>query len=464
MIKTECINRLNTTFGILFFEKYCMKPARPLPMLRHIPLLLLYILTSFNVVRAQSYEPLASSQSTSRSDFYQRQQVEVAANRFYSLNPDFAFTSVAVSINKNDSFDGAYLIVAQDTVFLREDEHQPEQDSIRQSRLVILASAQPSFLFFSASIAGKVSFSLINASQGQAEATRRMRQMRKQQYLQTEGCEQPLVIPQSVWRQGLPAPSYQRVETNVRHVIVHHSAGSNTNTDYTNTVRNIYLFHTRDRGWSDIGYNFLIGQDGSIFQGRSFGDSSLETGDIRGAHFCGQNSGTMGICLLGNFNTAVPSDTSIASLRQLMSWKLQKESLPPLERFPHPANANLGVIAAHQNGCATECPGDNLYAIMDKLRLSVATSLENDCGTPAPVAFAVYPVPAQNTVNVNIPTGLEPDTFWLIDAVGQRQEVTAVLQEASSNWVVELGSIRTGMYVLQVDGTGFCYERKLLVQ
>lgn len=411
---------------------------------------------------AQSYKRLATSPGRARTDFYSKQQARVQANTFYTVQPDFRFTSLAVNIRPGENFEGAYLIAAQDTVFLREDEHQSAEDSIRQSQLVIFNEALASFVFYPAGISGSVSFSLINAESGRSEVQARIQQNKKKRRIQEPGiCEQPELVPQSVWRAGLPAPSYQRVETNVRHVIVHHSAGSNTNTDYANTVRNIYLFHTQDRGWSDIGYNFLIGQDGSIFQGRSFGDSSLDSDDIRGAHFCGSNSGTMGICMMGNFNTAVPSDTSVTSLTRLISWKLQKESLQPFEDYAHPANSSLSVIAGHRNGCATECPGDNLYVMLDRIRLEVETLLEEGCDVATPLAFEVYPIPAKNELNISLPEQLEPEIFLLIDALGQQQEVTAY--QLDGRWSVETVGIRSGFYVLQVSGTGFNYERKLLI-
>jgi hypothetical protein len=414
-------------------------------------------------VSAQNYKPLRTNQTKPKTPYYNLQEAIVQENTRYSIQPDFGFTAIALSISLSESFAGAYLIAAQDTLFLREDAHQSAEDSVTQSQLLIFDEVQSEFHFYSSGIRGRVSFSLVNAEAGRTAASARLQQNRQaQRQAQSQTCEQPEIIPQSVWRSGLPAPSYQRAETSVQHVIVHHSAGSNSSTDYLNTVRNIYLFHTQDRGWSDIGYNFLIAQDGSIFQGRSFGDASLDTDNIRGAHFCGQNSGTMGICMLGNFNTAVPSDTSISSLTRLISWKLYKESLDPLASFRHPANADLGVIAAHRNGCATECPGDNLYVMLDRIRLAADSYIEDGCEQSPPLAFEVYPVPAGQELYVSLPEDDMPESFWLIDALGQRIAVVAYPEQ--QNWLIQTEGLRAGFYVLQVVGTGFSYERKILVQ
>ncbi|MEK6476422.1 N-acetylmuramoyl-L-alanine amidase [Catalinimonas sp. 4WD22] len=416
-------------------------------------------------VFAQNTKSLNTRQTSANAPYYSRQEAYVDSTKQYVIQPDFSFTALAVSIEAELDFDGAYIIVDQDTFFLREDEHQPEEDNFKQSVLLILDRAQPSFSFYPASISGKVSFSLLNAEQGRSKANMRMQEQKKQAKVKQNGvCELPDLVRTSVWREGLPEPSYTRVETDVEHVIVHHSAGSNTSTDYVNTVRNIYLFHTQERGWSDIGYNYLIAQDGTIFQGRSFTNDEIENDAIRGAHFCGQNSGTMGICMLGNYNTAVPTDTSLTSLVRLTGWKLHKESLDPLVSSSHPANSNLGVIAGHRNGCATECPGDNLYARLDNIRLEVEAYLESGCeDEEEALVFNVYPVPAEEKVNFILPSEQVPEAVWMIDAAGKKFSVSTYLDQEEGNWVVDTGTLAAGMYILQIQGNDFEQKRKLLI-
>ena len=89
---------------------------------------------------------------------------------------------------------------------------------------------------------------------------------------------------------------------------MHHSAGSTFDTNYTAVVRSYYLLHTEVNGWDDIGYNYLIARDGSIFAGR---DPQNRTGvaqdNVHGAHFCGKNDYTMGICVIGDFTSQAPA-------------------------------------------------------------------------------------------------------------------------------------------------------------
>lgn len=47
------------------------------------------------------------------------------------------------------------------------------------------------------------------------------------------------------------------------------------------------------KGWDDIGYNFIIGEDGNIYEGRGWGK--------KGAHSKPFNSKSIGICIIGNY-------------------------------------------------------------------------------------------------------------------------------------------------------------------
>ncbi|MFY0687834.1 MAG: N-acetylmuramoyl-L-alanine amidase [Cyclobacteriaceae bacterium] len=187
--------------------------------------------------------------------------------------------------------------------------------------------------------------------------------------LTLNSCSEPVTyIPQSSWREGLPAPNYNRSFHQVEHVILHHSAGSNTNTNYTQVVRDIYLYHTQVNGWSDIGYNYLVAQNGALYAGRDpdEGEQNL----VRGAHFCGKNTGTMGICLLGNYQTTTPSNASITTVYRFLTLVFSELDLNPLESAVHRGN-ELGRLAGHRDGCATLCPGENYYAQLTDIRQTV---------------------------------------------------------------------------------------------
>jgi len=185
----------------------------------------------------------------------------------------------------------------------------------------------------------------------------------------------PLITSRTAW--GCPdgqnnprsTPSY----TTVTHLIVHHTAGSNTASDWSAVVRSIWNFHIFTNGWSDIGYNYLIDPNGVIYEGRAGGDNVI------GAHFSCQNSGTMGVALLGTFTSVQPSTTALNSLKEILSWKADQRSIDPsASTFHNGMQQALQNISGHRDGngltrscTATECPGETLYPLLPNLRTEI---------------------------------------------------------------------------------------------
>lgn len=56
-------------------------------------------------------------------------------------------------------------------------------------------------------------------------------------------------------------------------------------------VAEIKRWHVQERGWSDIGYHYLIDRNGTVVEGRPLGRT--------GAHVRGHNKGTVGVSLFG---------------------------------------------------------------------------------------------------------------------------------------------------------------------
>ena len=92
----------------------------------------------------------------------------------------------------------------------------------------------------------------------------------------------------------------------------------------------IKRWHTEERGWSDIGYHWVVELDGSINEGRSE--------DINGAHCRGHNSDSIGICYVGGSDSeGNPKDTRTEEQRDALVT-LIKEILdrhPDAEVFGH---------------------------------------------------------------------------------------------------------------------------------
>ena len=74
----------------------------------------------------------------------------------------------------------------------------------------------------------------------------------------------------------------------IKSVILHCTA---TPAEMALTVKEIRRWHVEGRGWSDIGYHFVIHQDGTIEKGRHI--------DKVGAHTLGNNYGSIGVAYCG---------------------------------------------------------------------------------------------------------------------------------------------------------------------
>jgi hypothetical protein len=222
-------------------------------------------------------------------------------------------------------------------------------------------------------------------------------------------CDKPEMISYNVWREFLPNPKPPREATDVEHLVVHHSAGSNTDTNYINIVRNIYLFHTQSNGWDDIGYNFLVAPNGVIFNGRD-PQGVADDDNILGAHFCGKNQNTMGVCMLGDFMNVRPTEKAIFSLKYLLAWKLKKDGINAFGQTKHPQNTGslLNNLCGHRDGCNTDCPGDSLYALLPVIK-SEAARIADSCGLVLAnsefkniTGINLFPNPSKGTITIKL--------------------------------------------------------------
>lgn len=80
-------------------------------------------------------------------------------------------------------------------------------------------------------------------------------------------------------------------------------------------VAEIRAMH-RAKGWSDVGYHYVIRRDGRVEKGRA--DNKI------GAHVQGHNTGSLGICLVGGVKPDLTAETNFTeaqylSLRRLLA-------------------------------------------------------------------------------------------------------------------------------------------------
>ncbi|WDZ84002.1 peptidoglycan recognition protein family protein [Micromonospora cathayae] len=154
----------------------------------------------------------------------------------------------------------------------------------------------------------------------------------------------------------------------------HYSAAS-----ATQTPREIQDYHMRVKGWSDIGYNFLINSiTGDLFEGRGW--------TTLGAHCAGHNTEAIGVCVIGT-DKAGRQDVSDAA-RRAFKWLYEE------------ANDRKGrklTLLGHRDRGATKCPGDEIYTWL-KAGLPIVggtpTPKPPAAGKPAPGTPIAFPLPS----------------------------------------------------------------------
>ncbi len=238
--------------------------------------------------------------------------------------------------------------------------------------------------------------------------------------------------------------------TTVTHLIVHHSAGTNFSADWAAVVRAIWHYHVDTHGWNDIGYNWLIDPNGVLYEGRP--------DNVRGAHFSGHNTGTLGVCVLGNFHNAspkiAPTPAAIETLERLLCWKSEKENINPLATKYHASSGlNLKTIAGHRDsGSGTACPGDSLYIQLPNIRIDV-DSLLHPVSIFTPVKnsglVTITPTLAQNNIQLKYATPYHPKLQYQIIAPSGKIVQQADFQEDT---IADISNIPNGIFIIRVIG------------
>lgn len=124
----------------------------------------------------------------------------------------------------------------------------------------------------------------------------------------------------------------------INKIILHCSATPEGRHVTAETIRQWHL----DRGWSDIGYHFVVYLDGTVVSGRPVSRV--------GAHVKGRNRDSIGVCYIGGVDeNGKPKDTR--TLEQMQSMELLLEDL--LKEYPH------ATLHGHNEFSSKACPSFN---------------------------------------------------------------------------------------------------------
>ncbi len=271
-----------------------------------------------------------------------------------------------------------------------------------------------------------------------------------------ENCEQPTIISREEWCPSGNCPKRGVPQfTKVSHLIVHHSAGTNSANDWSAIVRAIWDLHVNGNGWTDIGYNYLIDPDGKVYNGRGE--------DILGAHFCARNSNTMGVCVMGNFQNQTPTEKAVTGLVELLSWKAFKEEIDPVGRGLHSSSGlNLLNISGHREGCATACPGDQFFPSFFSIRnrvndsLQVCSFLTNVHSQNKIDKLNLTPNPAHSQLQVSWNGAERGEGLIEIFGLDGQKQSTSYFEKFSNQAKVQINieDLEKGYYLIRINFKG----------
>ncbi|XP_074794053.1 peptidoglycan-recognition protein 2-like [Natator depressus] len=134
------------------------------------------------------------------------------------------------------------------------------------------------------------------------------------------GC--PRIVSRQQWG-ARPPKSRVLLRTPVSYVILHHTERKRCYSETTciQQVRAIQNYHMDKRGLADISYNFLIGEDGRVYEGRGW--------RTKGAHTKVFNSRSLGLAFLGTCSKTKPSVAALNVTKRLIQCAVSKGILSP---------------------------------------------------------------------------------------------------------------------------------------
>ncbi len=273
--------------------------------------------------------------------------------------------------------------------------------------------------------------------------------------------DKPKIISRDEWGARSPKSDYSN-HPYFDKLTLHHAAGwaARSLDEGKQQVKSIQEFHQDGRGWSDIGYHFVVDMVGNIYQGRP------ET--VLGAHVGGANTGNIGVCILGCYHPPeqnwpcydeMTEDTENA-LVHLYAWLSETYDVDP------------SVLKGHRDYFGnTSCPGDNVWPLLPQLRTDIALYIEFGL---QPTHFALYqnypnPFNPKTTLHYDLPENLHV-SLKIFDITGRHIRTLMETDQHAGYKKVDWDGkddtgkpVSAGVYLYSVEMGGFSSTKKMVL-
>lgn len=164
-----------------------------------------------------------------------------------------------------------------------------------------------------------------------------------QQKQQRQSAARPAVVARNTWTQRAVGSNADAMG-GIKRLTLHHTGEhlSSSGLHDTEVIQRIERYHAEHLGWAAIGYHFLVGTNGTVYEGRPI--------QWQGAHCGGDNNRhNIGVTVIGHFDLQLPNSRQIAGLTQLLNGLRSQYRIPTRECY------------GHRDWKATICPGTALY-------------------------------------------------------------------------------------------------------
>ncbi|KAK3594941.1 hypothetical protein CHS0354_009327 [Potamilus streckersoni] len=156
-------------------------------------------------------------------------------------------------------------------------------------------------------------------------------------------CTEVKIVSRSDWG-AVPPTNVSYLKPPVDLVFIHHTDTQSCSDleSCSKILRSIQYFHMHVRGWADIAYSFLVGEDGNAYEGRGW--------DLIGSHTKGYNDRSLGFAFIGNYSIHLPPATGLSAAMNLIKCGIENGKITPDY-----------CMYGHRDVRDTSCPGEALY-------------------------------------------------------------------------------------------------------
>jgi N-acetylmuramoyl-L-alanine amidase len=177
------------------------------------------------------------------------------------------------------------------------------------------------------------------------------------------------IWPRDTWAPG--PPTGPLAAEDVRFLLVHHTAANTEHRadEVPGLLAAMYQFHTGEKGWHDIAYNFLVDREGGVWEGRA--------GSLAGPVAADATGGSQGfdqlVCFIGDFTAVTPTPAALDAGTRTLAWlagRYRIDTSPGAKitfvsrgsnKWPAGARVTTATVAGHREMSTTACPGNAFY-------------------------------------------------------------------------------------------------------